>query len=834
MRATRTQQLRQGGAQAQLMNRQLATMSAMNNLISKQIQYISRLDGNQKIANRQLGDVNRNLNSLSSTFTKSFSNFANSMAKGAGRSVMAVGGAAASATGSIATSIASGIGRVLPTAIAGYVAKSVVWDNMSAQTRDKIASSMGDLFAQAMAGINSTELGKAMTQAIGPAVGKARDAAEKIQQRLPSVGSAARKARETAEDIIESPTTARVARTGKLVSEKLGGAAQKGYELAQQGVEMVGGAPNALKGAGLGVSAYYVAKGVNNLRQPSAANVPTNTSVPSQPPSAGTKSISGQRMEAMRRVSGGPGGSMDPKTKKAIETLKSSGSKATKLNIAVARAYNSILGGAGNASRVGKLLFEALKKVKFSIPAVLSALIEYGMLSFVETEIQAMVELNQMSKEEADVLISNLRTEATGRVIGGTVFGTLGAVVAGGATFGLGSVVGGVAGGIGGSYVGEKIAGLFTKKLPSSLNDEVQLAEQDPAFLGGNSTKDIINARKQVLERKFDESQNAKRTRSELPQASMTQNLDDLPIEGAMGQYREMVAKYEGGAAGYDAMYGVLKESDVQKYKEKETGGKRLTEMTIDEIIALQKKRKASNTHAMGKYQFIDVAAAAGLAGLKGTDIFSPANQDKMFDAYTKGNAETLKNLNVPVNAYTLRLAHAVGPKGVKKLLDADPNASPADVLGLKGAERTSNPQLSKQGVTVASYLGSIQQQAGGGGGGTGSYTDTQSTAVATATPTAQDKPSFNQKLASMFSGGMKFEDIIGGGYKNLTEELQTGYENIKGAEMKSKQSTNIVNGGSTTVVNNVQNSSSPFGGSGVSAEGYTSQFNSLAGFRVA
>ena len=149
MRATRTQQLRQGGAQAQLMNRQLATMSAMNNLISKQTQLLTRLDGNQKLANRQLSDVNRNLTSLSSTFAKSFSNFANSMARGAGRGVMAAGGAAARATGSIATSIASGIGRVLPTAIAGYVAKSIVWDNMSQQTRNRITSSMGDMFAQA-------------------------------------------------------------------------------------------------------------------------------------------------------------------------------------------------------------------------------------------------------------------------------------------------------------------------------------------------------------------------------------------------------------------------------------------------------------------------------------------------------------------------------------------------------------------------------------------------------------------------------------------------------------------------------------------------------------
>lgn len=188
-------------------------------------------------------------------------------------------------------------------------------------------------------------------------------------------------------------------------------------------------------------------------------------------------------------------------------------------------------------------------------------------------------------------------------------------------------------------------------------------------------------------------------------------------------EYRELVGKTEGGPMGYDSMYGTFKEQDVQKYMAEETGGKRLTQMTIDEAAVVQDKRRKSNRNAMGRYQFMDVRSAARLAGLKGTDLMSPENQDKMFEAYTEANAKRLKKLGVEVTARTLRLAHSVGADNVPLLLKAEkenPNALPADVIGLKeGAQRDTNPHLSKKGVTVASYLATIDKKVSGMPSGT-------------------------------------------------------------------------------------------------------------------
>jgi|688.fasta_scaffold02131_4 hypothetical protein len=217
----------------------------------------------------------------------------------------------------------------------------------------------------------------------------------------------------------------------------------------------------------------------------------------------------------------------------------------------------------------------------------------------------------------------------------------------------------------------------------------------------------------------------------------------NVPLSGdVFNKYRETVGKSEGAAMGYDAMYGVYTEKDVDKYKQSETGGKRLTQLTVDEAIAVQNKRRAKggNTHAMGRYQFIDLPAAKEKAHLKGNELFNAETQDKMFDAYTKANAETLKTNTkdprtgkiygpVEVTPYTLRLAHGVGALGAKILLEeakTNPNKIPADALMLASkkvdgvethADRLSNPHLggtNKKGfenITIRSYLENTEQK---------------------------------------------------------------------------------------------------------------------------
>ena len=249
----------------------------------------------------------------------------------------------------------------------------------------------------------------------------------------------------------------------------------------------------------------------------------------------------------------------------------------------------------------------------------------------------------------------------------------------------------------------------------------------------------------------------------------------NVPLSGdVFKKYRETVGKSEGAAIGYDAMYGVYSEKQVEEYKQAETGGKRLTQLTVDEAIAVQNKRRAKggNTHAMGRYQFMDLVAAKEKAKLKGNELFNAETQDKMFDAYTKANAEVLSSNTkdpktgkvygpVEVTPYTLRLAHGVGALGAKVLLEAqktNPNANPADLLGLTGTSRTSNPQLAgtdKKKVTVASYLGDTKQKV----------------------ETAMGKPSPDTQLASADVSGASNEELN----RLFTEFQQPGGENLLG-----------------------------------------------------
>ena len=115
-------------------------------------------------------------------------------------------------------------------------------------------------------------------------------------------------------------------------------------------------------------------------------------------------------MEAMRRVSAG---NMSPDTQKAINALKGEGSKLTKANIAIARTYQKIVSKGGQG--VAKLV-EGFKKSKLKISAAPGLIIELGMLWMLNSEIDAMLELGELTKEEADYLKENAAREAKFRI----------------------------------------------------------------------------------------------------------------------------------------------------------------------------------------------------------------------------------------------------------------------------------------------------------------------------------------------------------------------------------------------------------------------------------
>ena len=114
-----------------------------------------------------------------------------------------------------------------------------------------------------------------------------------------------------------------------------------------------------------------------------------------------------------------------------------------------------------------------------------------------------------------------------------------------------------------------------------------------------------------------------------------------------------VLAKYESGAAGYNAVNqigvndgrGVLGFSgDFRKMRQH--GGKSLTDMTVGEVMALQADNNMSNDewiasgrlHAVGKYQFIGPTLAAWVKrlGIPPETRFSPEVQDTLALAYMK------------------------------------------------------------------------------------------------------------------------------------------------------------------------------------------------------
>lgn len=131
MRALRTQQLR--GMTAD--QRFYANMNSNQRAL---------VQANQKLA--------ASFDSMSKTFVSSFRGLASAVGSIASKGVSAAGSVAGGAT-SLAGSIASGLGKVLPLAITGIVAKMLLWDNLTGENKNRILSSVSTLFSNIFGGL---------------------------------------------------------------------------------------------------------------------------------------------------------------------------------------------------------------------------------------------------------------------------------------------------------------------------------------------------------------------------------------------------------------------------------------------------------------------------------------------------------------------------------------------------------------------------------------------------------------------------------------------------------------------------------------------------------
>lgn len=146
----------------------------------------------------------------------------------------------------------------------------------------------------------------------------------------------------------------------------------------------------------------------------------------------------------------------------------------------------------------------------------------------------------------------------------------------------------------------------------------------------------------------------------------------------------------------------------------------------VDQIIGVESGGNATaknpNSSATGSGQFIS-ATWLDMMGRHRPDLVEgkskeevlalrndPALSRQMTEAYAAQNGATLSKAGLPVTPGTQYLAHFAGPQGAVSVLQADPNAPVASVLG-QGAVKA-NPFL--QGMTVGQLQAWADKKMGG------------------------------------------------------------------------------------------------------------------------
>lgn len=128
----------------------------------------------------------------------------------------------------------------------------------------------------------------------------------------------------------------------------------------------------------------------------------------------------------------------------------------------------------------------------------------------------------------------------------------------------------------------------------------------------------------------------------------------------------------------YDIAYGDRVDNKGKMYNvagvptAEEYSGKKLSQMTLDEVEQFQKARnsKVKNTGAVGKYQFISTTLfnKGGLVEKLGMDkkttLFNQDTQDRLAMLLLEGNTATLKAAGIPESPANQYMSWYVGPAG--------------------------------------------------------------------------------------------------------------------------------------------------------------------------
>ena len=515
MRTTRMQQLRQGGQQSSLMNKQISVLGSLNTTMNsvlkgnqQQLKFTKDSIDQQKTLVKQTSDMTKSITNLSSSLARTVGGLAAAVGRGAVSAGSSVGGAAVSGASSIASGVASMVAKTLPFAIAGVLGKVLLWDNMSSETQQGLKKSVGDLFGRVFEGAGDSPIGKmakpiidqfkivsaALSDTLEGIMNSVKSNIEDLIKRIEESFTKLEKKITEIQDSMTKFYYETLAPTMEYVDRLIGTVKKFGSYLPA--IASVAGP------AAIGVGAAKIIGGGVGTRivggsAVTGAAAGAATGVVAEAASASTSATMGTGANGADKLS---------KMEKALEYLKQNGLKPNKQNLLVGWLFNSFSSSASGT--VLKRFTEAIEKYKIKGLAVIGLIIQFAGWAWVRSAIVDMNEKGILDEEETKALLDLAFAQAGLGAVFGTVLGAIGA--AGGATVGsvagpIGTAVGAVGGGvIGTSYgtmVGNSIAGMLVS-LPKSVTNEIDVTGKSA---GDISTELESKRLKEKYQKKYSE-----------------------------------------------------------------------------------------------------------------------------------------------------------------------------------------------------------------------------------------------------------------------------------------------------------------------------------------
>lgn len=797
MRNARMQQMRIGGQQSQMMNRQVQLTQSMS----------AALQNNS----RQLSTLNTTMSSgfrnLSSSFASSMRGLTSAVSRGAVGAASAAGGAAAgvgrvsaSAVSGVTSGIVSGLSMALPAAIAGVIGKSLIWDNIDDSTKKEMGENIGgilkNVFGDSLSPVTK-EL-KVMTMTLADTLESLSDriggVVSGLKSKLPSVKETASNISNKASNAVDKATEniPRGAKVAGLMARDVKDVAVKGYELAKssEAPEM----ESVKKGAavvGTAAAGYQVGKIAKESLQVAQ----------SAEKAVGFKGTINQQ---------------------AMALLKKDGSKVTKLSLLTARmiARITVAGGAVAAKVLGAI-------VKFKLDraaAIIGVIIQVVGLWYTLREIESMVNDQTITPEEGKELADFAKKQAAYSGAGSMVVGGL-AAAAGAVGGGFLAVPLGIGGSIGGSMLGSYVAEKTTK-FSAGITAEVPEAKKES---GMNLSSQLVNLKEKKGEKKQQASTVSK------PSAGVTSGgKDDKGENGSAqkamdffmsrGYTKEQAAGIVGNLKVESSNFSTVAVGDKDRKEGPSIGIAQWDPKRQADFKRIFKKdiKEASFEEQLAfiDWELNNTEAAAGqkLRGAKSAEeaaLMIDAFYERSAGSSTKGGGKGGAMLKQRQQA---ALAMMGGGSAQTTMMASTGAGAGGDSVSALPADQVAASQKPTAGMNIKQKMDYFRDQLSGSEGNKPSGASGEAA----------------QKPAGPFSG---FASLIGGGsFESMKNELLAGLDSDMGRKAEATQGGNTIinnNGGDTNVT------SSGGGGGGAPvynpiapAASYQSQFTSIAGIQ--